>query len=607
MPHHSGKSEKRPPGLSLTRLAAQTRLAVGTSDERALLNEYARAAVEATDAVRGFVALAEFDAGGLVLVATAGAGWTEEHRRNRLADRDGASTITSVVASTCRPVRVGDVAESVSPDYRPFFPGIRSVLAVPVALDVEARVRGVLNVESDRRDAFTEEQEAYVSVLAHAAALRLAAEDGRAREAALVLMGRELAVAPDIPNLARRVVEIGSDILRFEDCSLFLLDQASGRLVLSATRGSLKDQVREASYAVGEGLTGWVAAHGVPVRLGSPDADPRHKGLYREVEAEDAGAFLAVPIKSVEGVVGVLRTLRRKSTSPWFPNGFTEADEQVLATIASQAGAAIDNVRLLDRALQSERMAAWGEMSAMTSHQIGNRLFALKGALNELEHVVDRDGPPDTVLADVKRAVVTGLLDEMRSGTALLDEMLGEFRDFVRAGALTLAEVELRDVVRGIVGETFPRRASMRLEMELGADPLPVQADVAKLRRALGEIVENAVTLRGSDAGVLRVSAERLAPGAPLPHGLSLPAANGRGAAAGYAHLVFADDGPGVPAGQKERIFRPFTTSRSRGMGLGLAIVRGIIDAHHGAIAETGVEGEGARFEIFLPIRGEAV
>ncbi len=77
----------------------------------------------------------------------------------------------------------------------------------------------------------------------------------------------------------------------------------------------------------------------------TPRTDPRHKGLHQGGFTEEIGAFLAVPITSREGVVGVLRALRKQSTSPWFPNAFTEEDEQALSTIASQVGAAIDNRR----------------------------------------------------------------------------------------------------------------------------------------------------------------------------------------------------------------------------------------------------------------------
>jgi signal transduction histidine kinase len=65
--------------------------------------------------------------------------------------------------------------------------------------------------------------------------------------------------------------------------------------------------------------------------------------------------------------------------------------------------------------------------------------------------------------------------------------------------------------------------------------------------------------------------------------------------------IEFADQGPGVPLDSKDRIFRPFYTSRVKGMGLGLSIVKGIVEAHQGIIREVGEAGKGARFLIFLP------
>jgi signal transduction histidine kinase len=69
-----------------------------------------------------------------------------------------------------------------------------------------------------------------------------------------------------------------------------------------------------------------------------------------------------------------------------------------------------------------------------------------------------------------------------------------------------------------------------------------------------------------------------------------------------YIQIEFADQGPGVPEDLKKRIFQPFFTSRVKGMGLGLSIVKGIIEAHQGLLRETGTPGEGARFLIFLPV-----
>ncbi|MBO7393472.1 MAG: hypothetical protein J6U98_04650, partial [Abditibacteriota bacterium] len=71
--------------------------------------------------------------------------------------------------------------------------------------------------------------------------------------------------------------------------------------------------------------------------------------------------------------------------------------------------------------------------------------------------------------------------------------------------------------------------------------------------------------------------------------------------AADYVRIRIADNGCGVREEDKENIFNPFFTSRAKGMGLGLPIVKGVIEAHDGVVYEDGKEGEGAVFNILLP------
>ena len=65
----------------------------------------------------------------------------------------------------------------------------------------------------------------------------------------------------------------------------------------------------------------------------------------------------------------------------------------------------------------------------------------------------------------------------------------------------------------------------------------------------------------------------------------------------------FEDNGPGVPTKNKPKIFDAFYTSRAKGMGLGLSIVKGVVEAHGGVIYESGTPGSGATFTIVLPAR----
>lgn len=576
----------------LTLVRHLSRRAIEVDEAQVLFDEMNLAAMDAVGADRAFVALAHDGTGELVLVSTAGAGWTDEFRAMRLKiDEEGRgskgqSGITSHVAATGQPYITGDV--NADPYYFAFFDDVYSEIAVPL-LDGNGHTRGVINIESFQRDHFTDDHLRLIQSLADIAVLRLLSDGYRAREAALVEIGKDLSAIADTDQLMRRVVDVAAAQLRFEDCSLFVLDRDRQHLTLQAARGGLAKRIGTAIYPIGEGLTGWVALYGEPVRTVSPREDPRWQGRFEEFPSTDVGAFLAVPIFGRSGVLGVLRVLRRKSAAPWFRREFTEDDESVLLTIASQLGTAIDNSRILDRLVNTERMAAWGELSAKAAHMIGNRTFAIKGDLNELEYRLSE--PED------KRGEYKTLAEAMRRGIFRLEEILQEFRDFVRATQISLAEYDLNSLIRQCVSESFPKRGPVTLTLDLADDLPPILADGSRLKRAFSELVENALSFQ-PDGGTLTIRTSRANPAEA--HALA-DLSRGRN----YLKIEFLDSGPGIPADIKPRIFTPFFTSRARGLGLGLSIVKGIIDAHRGGIVETGTSGTGAHFVAFLPVKGE--
>ena len=569
-----------------------SRRAIEVDEAQVLFDEMNLAAMQAVGADRAFVALAHDGTGDLVLVSTAGAGWTDQFRAMRLRiDEDGRgsrerSGITSHVAATGQPYITGDV--NADPYYFAFFDDVFSEIAVPL-LDGNGHTRGVINIESFQRDHFTDSHLRLLQSLADIAVLRLLSDGYRAREAALVEIGKDLSAIADTDQLMHRVVDVAAAQLRFEDCSLFVLDRDKQHLTLQAARGGLARRIGTAIYPIGEGLTGWVAQHGEPIRTVSPREDPRWQGRFEEFPSTDVGAFLAVPIFGRSGVLGVLRVLRRKSAAPWFRREFTEDDESVLLTIASQLGTAIENSRILDRLVNTERMAAWGELSAKAAHMIGNRTFAIKGDLNELEYRLSE--PAD------KRTEYQALAEGMRRGIFRLEEILQEFRDFVRATQISLAECDLNELIRQCAGESYPKRSPVTLALDLAPNLPPILADGPRLKRAFSELIENSLSFQ-PDGGSLTIRTSRANPAEA--HAL---ADLSRGRA--YLQIEFRDSGPGIPADIKPHIFTPFFTSRARGLGLGLSIVKGIIDAHRGGIVETGTPGIGAHFTAFLPTKGE--
>jgi len=570
--------------LSLTQHASQD-----------FLHETLLEAVRLTGGSRAFLARVVQETGELAVVETAGEGWTEEIKRIRLQPHNETQRgITGYVAITGEPYLCPDVR--VDPHYVMFFEEVRSEIAAPFS-DAEGRVSGVLHVDSDEPDHFRSEHLAWLTTLANAIAAGLAFEEYRSRERLLVQIGRDLAATSEIGPLARRVVDVAAEALRCEGCSLFLLDETWETLVLQATRGYLLAGVGSAFYKLGEGLTGTVGLTGQALRLDDPRDDPRWIGRYPEFSPDERSAFLAVPIIGRERTLGVLRVSRPRATPAWFRARFTESDERVLTTIAGQVGIAVDNIWSFKRVLRSERMAAWGELSAKSAHMIGNRTFAIKGDLNELKYLLTKCLEPQALAHQNMNQEVSALVGSIERGVYRLEEILREFRDFVMATQLTLRPTDIAALVQETVTETFPKRSPVQLVTEYAPDLPLVRCDGEKLKRAFGELIENAVSFM-PEGGTLTVRVDAIAP-AEGPTFVRLSPSRA------YVQITFADAGPGVPEEMKEKIFTPFFSSRVKGMGLGLSIVKGIVDAHHGKIRETGEPGQGAQFLIFLPVESE--
>lgn len=567
-------------------------LALTQRSSKEFLREALQEALLVTGGQRAFLARIEQESGELLVIETAGQGWDEQNRRMRLQPHNETQRgITGYVAITGEPYMTPDVRQD--PHYLGIFADVRSEMAVPF-FDTEGRVRGVVNIDSDRLAAFNALHVARVATLAGSIAAALAFEEYRTRERLLVEIGMDLAATSEIEPLTRRVVGVASTALHCEGCSVFLLDETTRLLTLQASRGMLNKRIGEVTYRLGEGLTGTVGLTGETIRLDDPREDPRWLGRHPEFSPNENSAFLAVPIPGRERIIGVLRVSRPRSRAAWFRARFTDSDERLLKAIASQLGIAVENVHAFNRLVRSERMAAWGELSAKSAHMIGNRTFAIKGDLNELKYLLSQCADSQAVASRDVRQEVQALTESIEQGVFRLEEILREFRDFVVATQLNLQEASVNQVVQEALRESFPKRSSVRLETAY-ADGMPTaRLDANKLKRAISELVENALSFM-PDGGVLRVQTSLIAPGeGPISAPLSPSRA--------YAQILLEDCGPGVPAEMKSRIFTPFFSSRVKGMGLGLSIVKGIVDAHHGVIQETGEPGIGAQFLIYLPL-----
>ena len=242
-----------------------------------------------------------------------------------------------------------------------------------------------------------------------------------------------------------------------------------------------------------------------------------------------------------------------------------------------------DNKRLERLNLRAQRLEAVAELSASLAHEIKNPLASIRSAVEQMS----------------ARPAATA--DERTLGNLIVREsdrlsrLLSEFLDFARVRVTRREPVDVGAVVRGAVAlaaqhPSHAEKSSVRLEVEVPATPLFVHGDEDLLHRAVFNLVLNALQAARTETSVRLVAS--LATSDQLPKGVFFEG--------GAVALQVLDEGPGIPREVQDRLFEPFTTTKTGGSGLGLAIAHRAIEAHRGVIL-VDTDDRGTRFMVLLP------
>jgi len=220
---------------------------------------------------------------------------------------------------------------------------------------------------------------------------------------------------------------------------------------------------------------------------------------------------------------------------------------------------------LLEQQARTERVAALGQVTGFLAHELRNPLAAIDAATWLL-----RGRAPD------ERA--RGLVDRIARQTGLAEQIISSVLGLVRDAPLRRGRVSARSVVEAAVGGVV-HADEIAVEMS-GLESLPeLDADTGQMRLAFANLVKNAVQA-AAPAGSVRVT----------------------GACEdGTAVVAVEDSGPGVDAAFRHRLFEVLATTRPHGTGLGLALVRRIVERHGGTVSYEPRPGAGARFVVRLP------
>jgi signal transduction histidine kinase len=378
-----------------------------------------------------------------------------------------------------------------------------------------------------------------------------AAHPRQRRSSRLRLLAEQVLESPDLPTLTQQLTRALPRVLGLPSATLLVWDRKLESFEthpIETLRRAPRTQATppEARYLLSD-----------DVLLESPGG---------------GGSVLLVPLMARAGLVGML-SLELKPQHRVPPLGGREC--RALSGLARRAALALENHLYQREIVLSERMAALGTMAGMLAHDFRGPMTVIRGYAETLLE-------PGLPAAELR-----GRAEIIMQNVDRLERMTAETLDFARGQErLVCRPVGLA----AFLEETAARLAAEQPGLELvTCFTVPVAAqgsfDVDKVSRALGNMAANAREAMGG-SGRLHLEA-RLEPDAAERRELE---------------IVVRDEGPGIPAAIRERVFEPFVTQgKKQGTGLGLAVAKRFIEDHGGRL-ELLTDGPGAAFRISLPI-----
>jgi len=345
---------------------------------------------------------------------------------------DTDKSITVAAARSGESIYAPDVRED--PRYMMMREATLSELAVP--LKVQDRVIGVINIESDELDAFSQSDVRLLSTLATQAAVAI--ENARLYEAvqrelaererveerisrrtheleALNEIGYAITSTLDLQDVLTLIADHTNHLMGVEATSLLLHDQANEELWFAAASGAHANAVLGERLPVGQGISGWVCQHGEPALVPNVSDDPRWFSGFDTEDEFITRSVLCVPLRSKGQIIGVIEAVNKRNGS------FDQEDVWLLSSLAAPAATAIENARLfeqvhagreqlqaLSRRLVEVQEAERGHVARELHDETGQAISSLLLGLSLLEREADK---PEAV---VSRAVeLEALADEM--------------------------------------------------------------------------------------------------------------------------------------------------------------------------------------------------
>ena len=226
------------------------------------------------------------------------------------------------------------------------------------------------------------------------------------------------------------------------------------------------------------------------------------------------------------------------------------------------------------RLVAAQRSAAWGEVARRLAHEIKNPLTPIQLSAERLQFKLSAKlaGSDADMLARGTQTIINQV--------QAMKRMVDDFRDYARLPTPEVSPLDLNALIGEVLG--LYESSSATIKLALADDLPPVLGDATQLRQVIHNLLRNAEdALEDNPEGAISIMTK---------------------AQHRHAELLITDNGPGFPAEILPRIFEPYVTTKARGTGLGMPIVKKIIDEHLGTIEISNAPEGGARIFIRLPL-----
>jgi nitrogen fixation/metabolism regulation signal transduction histidine kinase len=237
--------------------------------------------------------------------------------------------------------------------------------------------------------------------------------------------------------------------------------------------------------------------------------------------------------------------------------------------------------------VSAQRSAAWSEVARRLAHEIKNPLTPIQLSAERLQHKLQHklEGPDEALLV---RSVAT-IVNQVQA----MKQLVNEFRDYARLPAAQLTPLDLNALVAEVLALYGAQQEQGRLRPQL-ADGWPrILGDATQLRQVVHNLVQNALdAVADQPTGLVRVATA---------------AARGESGALRAVRLTVIDNGPGFAENVLQRAFEPYITTKSKGTGLGLAVVKKIADEHRASVRIANLRDAAAGDAADGPARGARV